>query len=104
MDGYRSTTRVRPRSGENSPRTQNRNERNDRRSLERQPPTRFFHGDHNDREPAIEMQSNWRQYLLEGSLRQKGSVPNPQPLIYYPTPAYRTQPTNYSARDRSMRY
>ncbi|VDM38025.1 unnamed protein product [Toxocara canis] len=99
-----STTRVRPRSGENSPRTQNRNERNDRRSLERQPPTRFFHGDHNDREPAIEMQSNWRQYLLEGSLRQKGSVPNPQPLIYYPTPAYRTQPTNYSARDRSMRY
>uniref|UniRef100_A0A9J2PY13 SSD domain-containing protein n=1 Tax=Ascaris lumbricoides TaxID=6252 RepID=A0A9J2PY13_ASCLU len=57
-----------------------------------------------DGEPAIEMQSNWRQYLLEGSFRQTSTIANPQPMLYYPTPSYRTQPARYSVRERNMRY
>uniref|UniRef100_A0A915AL22 SSD domain-containing protein n=3 Tax=Parascaris univalens TaxID=6257 RepID=A0A915AL22_PARUN len=76
----------------------------DRRSLDRLTSTRFFHDDHADGEPAIEMQSNWRQYLLEGSFRQTSTIGNPQPVLYYPTPSYRKQPARYSVRERNMRY
>ncbi|VDK42210.1 unnamed protein product [Gongylonema pulchrum] len=79
------------------------------------PNARFaLHDERLDRDPAIEMRSSWRQYLIDGSLCQTGAVngsaatttiavaPGPavrQPMLYYSAPGYRTQPPRYG-RDR----
>ncbi|CAG9538882.1 unnamed protein product [Cercopithifilaria johnstoni] len=59
-----------------------------------------------ERDSAIELRSNWKQYLIDGNLRQATGVAvstssssTPQPMIYYSTPSYRTQPPRYS-RDK----
>ncbi|VDK77594.1 unnamed protein product [Anisakis simplex] len=79
--------------------------------------TRFFANDRNDREPAIEMHSNWRQYLLEGNIRQPRHTAstsqnsNSSSLqtthTYSSPPTYRTQqhvrPSRSNAT-RSIRY
>ncbi|EJW76363.1 hypothetical protein WUBG_12728 [Wuchereria bancrofti] len=62
-----------------------------------------------ERDSAIELRSNWKQYLIDGNLRQttgivaSASPPSPpstpQQIMYYSTPAYRTQPPRYS-RDK----
>ncbi|VIO90854.1 Uncharacterized protein BM_BM4054 [Brugia malayi] len=59
-----------------------------------------------ERDSAIELRSNWKQYLIDGNLRQTTGVvvstsppSTPQQIMYYSTPAYRTQPPRYS-RDK----
>ncbi|VBB33734.1 unnamed protein product [Acanthocheilonema viteae] len=60
------------------------------------------------RDSAIELRSNWKQYLIDGNLRQTTGVvvsaspsSTPQPMMYYstPAPAYQAQPPRYS-RDK----
>uniref|UniRef100_A0A915Q1C6 SSD domain-containing protein n=1 Tax=Setaria digitata TaxID=48799 RepID=A0A915Q1C6_9BILA len=55
------------------------------------------------RDSAIELRSNWKQYLIDGNLRQPtGAIVStspssiPQPMLYYSTPAYRAQPPRYT--------
>ncbi|VDM92214.1 unnamed protein product [Onchocerca ochengi] len=54
-----------------------------------------------EQDSAIELRSNWKQYLIDGNLRQASGVivstpsPTPQQMMYYSTPAYRTQPPRY---------
>ncbi|MCP9259123.1 hypothetical protein DINM_001396 [Dirofilaria immitis] len=58
-----------------------------------------------ERDSAIELRSNWKQYLIDGNLHQttgvvvSNSSPTSQPMMYYSTPTYRTQSPRYS-RDK----
>ncbi|EJD74603.1 hypothetical protein LOAG_18100 [Loa loa] len=59
-----------------------------------------------ERDSAIELRSNWKQYLIDGNLRQTAGIvvstspsSTPQSMMYYSTPTYRTQPPRYS-RDK----
>ncbi|VDM98547.1 unnamed protein product [Thelazia callipaeda] len=68
-----------------------------------------------EREPVMELRSNWKQYLINGDLRQTtpsntsnntksistSSSCVAQPMLYYSTPVYRTQPSRYS-RDKKF--